>query len=274
MLNVLRNHGALFSLEENYPDEYDLVDVRIRDIIRHAAVVRRDLTALMRRRFPINMYEVQLMQVRKRPSSHRALEELWKVYYSVPDRVLVYRIPYFLSAFARREIASIKGRFNIKYWSMSKEPRGLLGNSNYWTDNVVIIHKELVALFDLPMGEVNITDLHKSILELGVLSLVKEVYLVDHPDLCATAPLLEVTTSDGDVFFYDSRYVDLLRARWLYPGVLVNWVNDVPYLVFKRGRIIPLTGGHIVLAIAPVELTEDGVEIWKSLRGPDVALLE
>ncbi len=260
---------APFSLEDEYPEDADMIRVSLSSISDHAPFVCMAVSRLMDLRFPINSYMMKLLRLRKRPTSVSEMNKLWHVYYVPKLRTIVYRIPFFQSTLLRYRIryGSYFHRESILGWSGSPTGKGFIKGTNYWTDGQCVVHENIIRrFFDLPEVEVEPYPRYLKLLRIGEnYSLVREIYLVDNPLIYAPAPFLEITTSQEEVFFYDSRYADVLYSRWLFPGCLINRVNEVPFAVWKRGRVIPVTAGQLTLVLRPLQFTEMELRLWRAM---------
>lgn len=268
---IINKVTEVYAKEDQYPASFDFIRIDPLMLNRHPHYTRVEMTRLMNYRFPINSYEFNLMLVKERPESYNKLVDLWTVFYSPSLKMLVYRIPFFQTPLLRRTIVhKLQCRYfdhKIIGWSPYTGVKGYVKGSNYWMDGAAIIH-ETALRGHAPQERVEIPPkkVYMRALELDDYRTINSLYLVDHPEIYPLAPVLEVTSSEGYVSFYDSRYFDLLRSSSVFAGCLINRVDDLPFFVSKRGRIIPMTDGPVVLAVAPLDLTETGVNLWKTFR--------
>lgn len=255
-----------FKFETDYPQEADLIRVLPDEINSHPLYVKKTLNNLMRYRMPISNYEANLLLVRRDFKSVQRIADLWNVFYDTKLRVLVYRIPYFLSVIKRRWYLNNKG-FHPLYWSES--PKGFIDGTNYWADGTAILHASLLeGIEDFPRTSIPPDPGLTGSLVYHDLDPIGYLFLLDHPDFYEPAPVVEAVSLGGTVCFFDARYVDFLRSRWVFPGALINRVNGEPYLIFKKRRIIyDGETGNVVLGIRAMEITEEREKIWKVLSG-------
>lgn len=257
--------------EEDYPTSYDFIRIDPMRLNNHPHYVRVALTKLMNNRFPVNAYEFNLLLIDKKPYSFRTLLDHWVVFYSCKLRTLVYRIPFFQTALLRYLIVhKLQTPYfdrQILGWSPYSGVKGFVKDSNYWMDGAAIIHNTVLGLY-IPGERVEIPPkrIYMRALELDNYKTIRSIYIIDHPEIYPLAPVIEVTASDGFISFYDSRYFDLLRASAVFAGCLVNVVDGLPFFVAKRGRIIPMTDGPVILAIAPLDISEKGLALWQVFR--------
>lgn len=274
--NVLRPGGirvfepsCTFLNEASYQGDYDWVAVDPDRILKHPPYTQTTLTVLMRYRLPINKYELRLARLAKKVGTVKGFLKLWRVYYDLEQRVLISRVPYFVSAFYRHLVFADGRLGSIFSFATEIDKKGLVRNSSYWTDGTAIAHRDLIDAYEEEVPDIWVEgdpDLIAS-LHLKDYSLIHSLYLVDNPKLYAPAPIIEATSDQYTVSFYDSRYVDLLFSRWVKPGALISRVNGIPYLVFNLERVYPLEKRRLVLAIAPIPIEEEQANIWKAMCG-------
>lgn len=262
---------SVYQHEEDYPISYDFIRVDPMQLNKHPHYVRVELTRLMNNRFPVNAYEFNLLLLGEKPNNFKALLDHWVVFYSRKLKMLVYRIPFFQAALLRRSIIhKLRTRYfdgKIIGWSPYSGVKGFVKGSNYWMDGAAIIHETVLRSY-APEERVEIPPrrIYMRALELDDYRPIRSIYLIDHPEIYPLAPILEVTASDGFISFYDSRYFDLLRSSAVFAGCLINKVDGLRFFVAKRGRIIPMTDGPIILAVAPLDISEAGLAIWQVFR--------
>lgn len=268
---ILENPGTPYQHEEDYPLSYDFIKIDPLMLNDHPHYVRVETTRLMNNRFPVNAYEFNLTFTAKKVGSFNELLRLWTVFYSPGLKTLVYRIPYFQSALLRRSIThKLRTPFfdkNIVGWSPYSGVKGFIEGSNYWMDGAALVHETVLRLYmPEPRVEIPPKDFYVRALDLDEYKTIRSIYLIDHPQIYPLAPIIEVTASDGFISFYDSRYFDLLRSSAVFAGCLINKVDNLPFFVAKRGRIIPMTDGPVVLAVAPLDISKAGLRLWKVFR--------